>query len=79
MTAAHVCTLLVEALSEDPEKSICNLTEKTIHSITVHDFPDKWSEILLELLGKIYFNNNKGQSLLEHNAQPAPRKVRKKY
>ena len=32
-----VCTLLVEALMEEPEKSIRGLMAKTIHSIAVHD------------------------------------------
>ena len=58
-----VCTLLVEALPEELEKSICNFMAKTIHSSAVHDFPDKWTELLPALIVQIYFNADPGQSL----------------
>ena len=58
-----VCTLLVEVLSEETEKSICNIITKTIPSIAIHDFPNKWSDILSSLLCQIYINVDLSQSL----------------
>ena len=58
-----VCTLLVEVLSEETEKSICDLMANTIHSIAIHNFPGKWSKLLSSLLGQIYFNVDLSQSL----------------
>ena len=52
---------------------------KTIHSLVVNDFPYKWSEILPDLLGHIYFNFNPGQALWVHNAHPYMRKVCNQY
>ena len=52
---------------------------KTIHSLVVNDFPYKWSEILPDLLGQIYFNFNLGQALWVHNAHPYMRKVCNQY
>ena len=51
----------VEALTEKPEKFILNLMAKTIHPITVHDFPDQCTELLPDLMGQISFNDNLGQ------------------
>ena len=67
-----VCTLLVETLPEEPEKSIFNLVSKTAHYFTVHDFPDKWTDILLSLMDPVQF-------LWVCNSHPALRKVRKQY
>ena len=53
-----VCTFLVESLLDEPYKSICNLMAKTIHSIAVHYFPDKWPYLLHALLGRISLNSN---------------------
>ena len=58
-----VCTRLVEALPEEPEKSIHELMAKTIHSIPLNDSPDKWTELLPALLVHIYFNTNPVQAL----------------
>ena len=58
-----VCTLLVEALPEEPEKSIHNLMAKTIHSITVCGFPDKCPDFLPALMDKISFNSGLGWAL----------------
>ena len=74
-----VCTLLLEALPEEPEKSICDLMAKTIHSITVTDFPNNCSYILTALMVKIYFNSDPGQALWVYNDQLVLSKVCKKY
>ena len=58
-----VFTLLVEDLLEEPKKLIHNLMAKTVHSIDVHDLPDKLPEIIPALLGHIYLNSNLGQEV----------------
>ena len=44
-------TLLVQALPEEPEKSIHDFMAKTIQSITVHDFHNKLKDILTDIMG----------------------------
>ena len=74
-----VCTLLLELLSEEPYKLIHDLMSKTIHSIAVFDFPDKWTELQPALLIQISLNSDPGRDLSVHNAQLVQRKVCKKY
>ena len=56
-------TLLSEALPEELDKSIHDLTAKIIHSIAFHELPDMWPQPLPTLLGHIYFNSDRGQIL----------------
>ena len=58
-----VCTLLVESLPEEPEKSIFDRMYKTIHSISVHNFSNKCTELLPSLLSQIFLNEDPGQYL----------------
>jgi len=76
---AAIRSNLVEALLEEPEKSIRDLMAETVHSIAVHDFPDKWPELLPALLGQISLNADPSQALRVHNALLALRKVCKRY
>ena len=52
---------------------------KTIQYIDVHNLPDKWLELLADILGQIYSNVYLGQALWVHNAQTELRKLFNKY
>jgi hypothetical protein len=66
---------------EEPEKSIRDLLAETLHTIVIHDFPDKWPQLVPTLLTAIQAGvadmTNKG--LQVHNALLALRKVCKRY
>lgn len=77
---AVVRTELVNALLDEPEKSVRDLFAETLHSILIHDFPDKWPELIPNLLGTIQqAANQANQGLRVHNALVALRKVCKRY
>ena len=52
---------------------------KTIHSIAVHDLPNKWEDLIPGLLGHIYFNANPDKTFLVQNVQPGMSKLYKQY
>lgn len=70
---------LLECLLSEPDKSIRDLMAETLHSIAIHDFPDKWPELLPLLLQAIAQNADPSQVLRVHNALLAMRKVCKRY
>jgi len=70
---------LVETLLTEPEKSIRDLLGETVHSIAVHDFPEKWPKLLPTLLQTISQSNDPSLALRVHNALLALRKVCKRY
>jgi hypothetical protein len=74
-----VRTKLMECLLAEPDKSIRDLMGETVHSIALHDFPDKWPDLLPVLLHAISLNADPSQALRVHNALLAMRKVCKRY
>ena len=70
---------LVEALLSEPEKSIRDLMAETVHSISIHDYPQQWPNLLPTLLQTISQSNDPSQALRVHNALLALRKVCKRY
>lgn len=76
-----VKTSLIAALLEEPEKSIRGLLAETLHTIVIHDFPEKWSQLIPTLLSTIQNGVNDIQShgLAVHNALLSLRKVCKRY
>ena len=76
---AVVKSKLVECLLSEPDKSIRDLMAETLHSIAIHDFPDKWPNLLPSLLQSISLNSDPSQALRVHNALLALRKVCKRY
>ena len=71
---------LVGALLEEPEKSLRDLLAETLHTIVIHDFPERWPELVPTLLGTIQQGaNDPAQALRVHNALLALRKVCKRY
>ena len=70
---------LIECLLSEPDKSIRDLMAETIHSIAIHDYPEKWPELLPQLLQAISLNADPTQALTVHNALLALRKVCKRY
>ena len=76
---AGIRTNLVEALLSEPEKSVRDLMAETVHSIAIHDFPDKWPNLLPTLLHQIAQSPDPAQALRVHNALLALRKICKRY
>ena len=72
-------TTLVEALLAEPEKSVRDLLAETLHSMAIHDFPDKWPNLLPTLLNQIAQSSDGSQALRVHNALLALRKICKRY
>ena len=70
---------LIDCLLSEPDKSIRDLMAETLHSIAIHDFPEKWPELLPSLLHAISLNADPTQALRVHNALLAMRKVCKRY
>mmetsp|Transcript_7566 Transcript_7566/g.11844 ORF Transcript_7566/g.11844 Transcript_7566/m.11844 type:complete len:1061 (+) Transcript_7566:86-3268(+) len=70
---------LVEALMAEHEKSVRDLLAETLHSIAIHDFPEKWPSLVPTLLHTISQNNDPAKALSVHNALLALRKVCKRY
>jgi len=77
---AVVRTNLVNGLLDEPEKSVRDLFAETLHSILIHDFPEKWPDLIPTLLGTIQqAASQPDQGLRVHNALVALRKVCKRY
>lgn len=74
-----VRTNLVEGLMAEHEKSVRDLLAETLHSIAIHDFPDKWPALVPTLLNMISQSNDPAKALAVHNALLALRKVCKRY
>eukprot|EP00548_Thalassiothrix_antarctica_P003614 CAMPEP_0194146922 /NCGR_PEP_ID=MMETSP0152-20130528/22408_1 /TAXON_ID=1049557 /ORGANISM="Thalassiothrix antarctica, Strain L6-D1" /LENGTH=1062 /DNA_ID=CAMNT_0038847579 /DNA_START=36 /DNA_END=3224 /DNA_ORIENTATION=- len=70
---------LVEALMAEHEKSVRDLLAETLHSIAIHDFPEKWPSLIPTLLNTISLNSDPSKALAVHNALLALRKVCKRY
>ncbi|KAL7531578.1 hypothetical protein ACHAXR_006571, partial [Thalassiosira sp. AJA248-18] len=70
---------LIECLLTEPDKSIRDLMAETLHCIAIHDFPDKWPELLPVLLQAVSQSADPSQALRVHNALLAMRKVCKRY
>jgi hypothetical protein len=70
---------LVEALLAEHEKSVRDLLAETLHSIAIHDFPDKWPRLVPTLLHTISQSNDHTKALAVHNSLVALRKVCKRY
>ena len=76
---AGLRTNLIEALMAEPEKSVRDLLAETLHSMAIHDFPDKWPNLLPTLLNQIAQSSDGSQALRVHNALLALRKICKRY
>ena len=72
-------TKMMEALLVEHEKSIRDLLAETLHNIAIHDFPNKWPELVPTLLHAISQSNDPNQALAVHNSLLALRKVCKRY
>lgn len=71
---------LVTALLDEPEKSLRDLLAETLHTIVIHDFPEKWPDLIATLLITIQQGAmDQTQALRVHNALLALRKVCKRY
>lgn len=78
---AAVKANLIQALLSEPEKSIRDLLAETLHTIVIHDFPEKWPELVPGLLATIQngMKDMASEGLYVHNALLALRKVCKRY
>ena len=76
-----VKTGLINALLDEPEKSMRSLMADTLHSVIIHDFPEKWPQLIPQLVQTIQtgMTNMERQGLRVHNALLALRKVCKRY
>jgi hypothetical protein len=73
-------TSLLPALLDEPEKSIRDLLAETLHVIVIHDFPDRWPDLVPTLLTTIQTGvSDPNRGLHVHNALLALRKVCKRY
>jgi hypothetical protein len=71
---------LVAALLDEPEKSLRDLLAETLHTIVIHDFPEKWPDLVGTLLLAVQQGAmDQTQALRVHNALLALRKVCKRY
>lgn len=77
---------LINALLDEPEKSIRDLIAETLQTIVIHDFPDKWPALIPTLLATIQTGMQRAAAshqvvsgLHVHNALLAIRKVAKRY
>jgi len=71
---------LVSALLDEAEKSLRDLMAETLHTIVIHDFPERWPELIPTLLQTIQQGaTDQTQALRVHNALLALRKVCKRY
>lgn len=76
-----VRTGLILALLEEVEKSMRGLFAETLHTIVIHDFPEKWPALIPTLLATIQQGvmDMERHGLRVHNALLALRKVCKRY
>lgn len=81
---------LVNGLLDEPEKSIRDLLAETLQTIVIHDFPEKWPNLIPTLLSTIQSGVQQASAsatpgthhlggLQVHNALLAIRKVAKRY
>lgn len=71
---------LIAALLDEPEKSLRDLLAETLHTIVIHDFPERWSDLIPTLLHTVQQGaTDPSQALRVHNALLALRKVCKRY
>jgi hypothetical protein len=72
---------LISTLLDEPEKSIRDLLAETLHTIVVHEFPEKWLHLIPSLLSTIQngVSDMRNNGLRVHNALLALRKVCKRY
>lgn len=78
---AAVKPTLIQTLLEEPEKSIRDLLAETLHTVVIHEFPEKWPELIPTLLNAIQTGcqDMPNLGLRVHNALLALRKVCKRY
>ena len=69
----------MNSILTEPEKSVQDLMAETLHSIAIHDFPQKWPSLLPTLLQAIALHNDGSQALRVHNALLSLRKICKRY
>jgi hypothetical protein len=76
-----VKTGLINALLDEPEKSVRGLFAETLHTAVIHEFPDNWSQLVPQLLTTIQTGvvDLEQNGLRVHNALLALRKVCKRY
>mmetsp|Transcript_3164 Transcript_3164/g.3583 ORF Transcript_3164/g.3583 Transcript_3164/m.3583 type:complete len:1068 (+) Transcript_3164:211-3414(+) len=71
---------LVAALLDEPEKSLRDIMAETLHTIVIHDFPERWPDLIPTLLQTVQQGaTDPSQALRVHNALLALRKVCKRY
>jgi importin-7 len=72
---------LIQTLLEEPEKSMRDILAETLHTIVIHDFPDKWPQLVPIMLSTIQSGvaDMSTKGLQVHNALLALRKVCKRY
>jgi hypothetical protein len=71
---------LMDCLMNEADKSIRDLMAETLHLIAVHDYPEKWPQLLPAVLQVISLgHSDPSQALRVHNALLALRKVCKRY
>lgn len=70
---------LVDCLMNEADKSIRDLMAETLHCIAIHDYPEKWPQLLPAMLQVISQSSDPSQALRVHNALLALRKVCKRY
>ena len=83
-----VKTLLIDTLLNESDKSVQDLLAETLHTVAVHEYPDRWPALLPLLLTTIQTNGAvsvegtiavEQQVLRVHNALLALRKIVKRY
>lgn len=73
---------LIHAMLKESEKSLRDLMAETLHTVVIHDFPEKWPNLIPVLLQTIQRGVQEDISkhgLAVHNALLALRKVCKRY
>ena len=73
---------LIAALLNENEKSLRDLMAETLHTMVIHDFPEKWPDLVPKLLQTIQTGvqgDIARNGLIVHNALLALRKVCKRY
>ena len=73
---------LIHAMLKENEKSLRDLMAETLHTVVIHDFPEKWPGLVPQLLQTIQQGVQEDiakHGLAVHNALLALRKVCKRY
>ena len=84
---AEIKVGLIRALLDEPEKSVRDLFAECLHTMVVHEFPDKWPDLVPTLLSTIRDGiaameqpqQKQRAGLQVHNALLSLRKVCKRY